>query len=262
MHKWLKISGWLVLIGYLFVVSGFVASNHNQVICHQVAIAITDSASRRFIDKNDIQFLIGKTEIPTLGARLTEINTDELEKVILKNQLIDKCQVYKTTDGILHIDITQREPIIRVIDNKQQSFFIDARGRVIPPSSKFSPHLIIATGNIRLPFNPSDGVSIFSPEWYFKTEQLRSLFHLAEYLNNDKLWKAQFEQIYITKRNEVELVPRIGPHLIQLGSFENFEEKLWKLKVIYREGFSRVGWNQYLYINLKYKDQVVCKKNE
>jgi len=55
-------------------------------------------------------------------------------------------------------------------------------------------------------------------------------------------------------------VPRVGAHMIMLGSLENYRGKLHKLMVLYREGFSRVGWNQYEWINLKYKDQVICTK--
>ena len=56
------------------------------------------------------------------------------------------------------------------------------------------------------------------------------------------------------------MVPRIGPHIIILGSIDNYEAKFEKLWLFYTEGLKNVGWNQYLKINLKYKDQIVCSK--
>jgi cell division protein FtsQ len=33
------------------------------------------------------------------------------------------------------------------------------------------------------------------------------------------------------------------------------------LMTFYKEGLNKVGWNAYLTINLKYKNQIVCTKN-
>ena len=38
------------------------------------------------------------------------------------------------------------------------------------------------------------------------------------------------------------------------------KEKLEKLKVFYKEGLTKVGWDKYSVINLKYKGQVVCER--
>jgi cell division protein FtsQ len=61
---------------------------------------------------------------------------------------------------------------------------------------------------------------------------------------------------------EIELVPRVGQHIIYLGQIDGYEEKLERLLIFYEKGLSQTGWNQYTGISLKYKDQVVCTKKK
>ncbi|MFY9590545.1 MAG: cell division protein FtsQ, partial [Bacteroidales bacterium] len=74
------------------------------------------------------------------------------------------------------------------------------------------------------------------------------------------LWGSQVEQINISPKGDIELVPRVGNHVIILGNLDNYEYKLKKLETLYLKGFDIVDWNKYSSINLKYSDQVICKK--
>jgi cell division protein FtsQ len=44
------------------------------------------------------------------------------------------------------------------------------------------------------------------------------------------------------------------------GTGDDIEIKFEKLMLFYKEGLSRVGWDKYSTINLKYKNQIVCTK--
>ena len=54
----------------------------------------------------------------------------------------------------------------------------------------------------------------------------------------------------------------LGNEKILVGGNENISEKLNKLKFFYQEGLRYEGWNVYQTIDLKNKDQVVCRKNQ
>ena len=70
----------------------------------------------------------------------------------------------------------------------------------------------------------------------------------------------EIEQIHVVSPEQVELYPRVGQHVIDLGSVDNFQEKLHRLRIFYREGLERVGWNKYRAISLAYDNQIVCTK--
>ena len=72
----------------------------------------------------------------------------------------------------------------------------------------------------------------------------------------------------------VELVPRVGNHIIHLGKLpessqrqqrkqlvtEFTNKKMDRLEKFYRYGLSQAGWNKYSYINLEFDNQIICKK--
>ena len=59
---------------------------------------------------------------------------------------------------------------------------------------------------------------------------------------------------------QVEIVPRAGDQVIALGGIDAYEQKLDKLMSFYRKAVLYEGWDRYRYVNLKYKDQIVCVK--
>jgi cell division protein FtsQ len=89
---------------------------------------------------------------------------------------------------------------------------------------------------------------------------MRELFGLAEYINGNKFWKAQIQQIYVNEDGDFELIPLVGSHVIVFGTFDKPDVKFSKLEALYRNGLSVKGWNTYNVINLKYENQVVTEK--
>ena len=55
-------------------------------------------------------------------------------------------------------------------------------------------------------------------------------------------------------------MPRSGRHTIVFGRIEQVERKFDKLLRFYRSGLMNIGWGEYRTIDIRYNDQVVCKK--
>lgn len=89
---------------------------------------------------------------------------------------------------------------------------------------------------------------------------VRTLPVWGKFVQDDEFWSNQIQQIYVADNGEVELVPRVGEHTVLLGAPTRVEEKLARLKEFYTEGLNKVGWNKYSALNLKYDNQVICKK--
>jgi cell division protein FtsQ len=53
-------------------------------------------------------------------------------------------------------------------------------------------------------------------------------------------------------------VPRAGDFKVKLGSLNEYEEKLDRLKLFIDKGLNVVGWNRYSEVNLEYNNQIVC----
>ena len=80
------------------------------------------------------------------------------------------------------------------------------------------------------------------------------------------LFRSRSEVVQIAARTtpsgalEVELTPRSGRFTILFGRLDDIGGKFDKLLRFYRSGLSSIGWSEYRTIDIRYNDQVVCKK--
>lgn len=58
---------------------------------------------------------------------------------------------------------------------------------------------------------------------------------------------------------QLAIVPRSVSATVDLGTTENLERKLATLRRFYDKGLSRIGWDKYSKISLRYDGQVVCR---
>jgi cell division protein FtsQ len=195
-----------------------------------------------FIGKKEVENILKNSGLNLVGKKMSEINTDLIEKKLEENKLIKNAECYKTIGGSIKIEIYQKIPIIRVMSNSG-NYYVDNERGIMPISDNFTAHLPIATGDIDKEFATT------------------KLYDFALFLQENKYWNSQIEQIHVLPNKDIELTPRVGNFQIILGPLDNnYVDNLDKLKVFYDKGLNKVGWNRYSVINLKYKNQVVCTK--
>ena len=110
------------------------------------------------------------------------------------------------------------------------------------PNTHFASNLVIATGAIHQKYAQ------------------KVLKDIGCYLLNTPLWGNQVEQLNVLADGSIEMVPRVGDHIVYLGSPSNLERKLARLEKFYKYGLSKAGWNKYSYINVEFDNQIICKK--
>jgi cell division protein FtsQ len=253
---------WLSIAGYLVFVSGFVSDKYDRQICESISVKITDSLTNNFITDADVTDILLANGSRLLGYPLHTINTLELEKQLNKEAFIKNSELYKTVNGVLHAEIVQRKPIIRIINQQGKSYYLDKEGVILPVSKKYTSRVLVANGHISEPFIVVSNKSIFDTEAPVskRNSVIYDLFEMASFIDDSDLWSAQITQVFVNTKYEYELVPRVGAHVIHLGDADEYESKFRKLEVLYRYGLNSKGWNNYEIIDLKYKNQVVCTK--
>ena len=262
MNKFKHIASWAGLFLYLVIALSFISEKKNNTICSHVNVHIKDSLTDRFITETDVKDFIHDLEIKVLGEPVKEVNIQNLEKLIIEKPVVRSSEVYFTADGDLHIEIDQRNPIVRVVNNKGQSYYIDKQGAIIPLRGNYASHVLIASGNIVEFFEltKTNWLRCNKVNKKKKNYSICEIYKMAKFIHADPFWSAQIEQIYLNEKAEYELIPRVGAHIIKFGPFENYEEKFRNLKAFYKKGLNNEGWNQYLEINLKYDNQIICTK--
>jgi cell division protein FtsQ len=255
-----KILIWTITILYLSVVTGFVTTKHDGILCNKINIVIKDSTEAWFLSGKDIKRILDKRGVKYLGVPLSQVDLVKVEAAITGNQIVKECRAFTGINGSLNIEVIQREPLVRIFDARGLGYYIDREGNIVTLSTRFSPHVLVFNGNIQTPFTLGKQVNVNELGSSSAEQKLKDILTLAEYISGDKLWNSQIVQVYVNHSDEFELVPRVGPHLILLGDLDDYVEKFEKLEIFYKEGLNNMGWNQYSKINLKFKDQIVCTK--
>lgn len=233
----------LLLVAYLAV--AFTRLNHKPVdaVCRDVVFNIAAVDSSEFISATELKKELQKGKLYPKGKKISQINCQKIETYLMKNPFIKNAECYTSPTNKLCIDIIQRIPVIRIMASNGEQFYMDEQGGIMPCGG-YAVHLPVVTGNIS------------------RKNASYMLKELNECLQNDPFWNNQIEQIHVTPTQELELVPRVGDHIVFLGKPKEIKDKLEKLKAFYVKALNKVGWNKYSRINLEFSNQIICTKKE
>ena len=243
MFKKILLSALLLLIA-AYIVAAVTVFNRKPAaqVCHDIRLVIRDTVYAGFVTKKEVTSLLRQKGISPIGRPADSISTRAIEQALALHPLIDRVECYKTPGGSLNIEVSQRIPILRVMADNGDNYYLDNKGNIMPPGAKCVAHRAIATGRIEKAF------------------AVKELYKFGVFLQQNPFWDAQIEQIHVLPDGNVELVPRVGSHLIYLGRLDHFEAKLQRVKAFYEKALNRVGWNKYSRINVEFANQIICTK--
>lgn len=265
MNKVKNIVIWLAIIAYLVVALSFVSKKQTEAYCKKIEVRVVDATDNHFINEADILKKFNENNISLISHQIDSINKDKLEKLLYSIPTVKKVEVFVENGETIGVEIEQRNPIVRIMNQDETGFYIDEFGKLMTLSDKYSAHILIVNGNINEQFSKNLTKNLTPKENEIVVPQnnlLQDIYILSKYISEDEVWKSLIEQIYVNKDREFELIPKIGDQIIVFGTIENMKDKFRKLKALYQIGFQKTDWNMYKTIDLKYKNQAVCTKKD
>lgn len=250
-RKVLFIAIWLCIGGGMVSLLLAAITKKNNGLCKDYTISIEGGKNNLFIDNKDVEQLLFKaTKGPLKGDPIAAFNLYELEQMLEKNTWVDEADMYFDNKDVLHVSITEKEPIARIFTTDGNSFYINDNGKKMPLSDKLSARVPVFTGYAdKKKMNAAD--SLF----------LKQVTNVAEFIENNPFWMSQVAQIDITDDGNFEMIPLVGNHLVKLGNGENIEKKFNRLMIFYKQVLSKTGFDKYKIIDVQYKGQVVVSKS-
>lgn len=234
--SWMKIKLFflLVLISGLFYST---ISVNNLRDISKTDIYIHDS-SNLFITKDSIKSAVIEI-ITTKNIHKSSVHLKALEFELNKIELVKKSDVFIDVNGTMVIDIEQRKPIARFIDNK---FYLDEDGFVMPKSKYYSARVPVIKGYV----NTQD--------------QLDLIYKLSNYIKDDKFLSQSATEILIDSNSNFSIKLRDYRFKILIGQLNNLDLKIKNFKAFYINASANQILNKYSVINLQFDNQVVCVK--
>lgn len=234
--NWLKIK----LILLLALISGLFYStisvnNLREIKSSDIYMYDYDSL---LISEDSIQSVISELLV-LKNINKSNIHKNNLEFELNKNQLINQSDIFIDVSGNMIINIKQRKPIARFLDNKN---YLDVNGLIMPKSKDYSPVVPIIVG-----FNQS-------------TLQLKSIYKLSHFIYEDKFLRKNITKIIIDSTGNFVLQLRKHKFKVSLGRLDKLELKVNNFKAFYIKGMKDQLLNKYSTINLQFDNQVVGVK--
>ncbi|MBD5067971.1 MAG: hypothetical protein HDT51_01265 [Alistipes sp.] len=351
---------WAAVAGYLLFAGLTAARTRARRTVSRLEIDVVDSTSRGYlVSAMQVREWIGRSGIPTIGTAVDAVDLPAIERLIARNGFVEEAVAWADHAGVLRIEISQREPLLRLLTDGTNSY-ATADGYVFAAPKASSLYVPVVTGSYRLPF-PEDYVgdvkacmnaelakieeriaelerekypfyrreienaqrlrelrrrrikrgwfesvrsfehkvavlreekAILRRQYDYETrtvqreidrlgrlqeqererqkklvenyEDFAKLLTFVESVENDAFWRSEVVQIIARTTPggalEVDLVPRSGRHIVRFGRLEDVPRKFGKLMRFYRSGLPRIGWDEYRTIDIRYNDQVVCRK--
>ena len=246
--KELKIGA--ALIGLSFLIA-FSERKQAGVICKNIIVEIENINDNHFLDERDVLHLVETSGQSVKGSSLSRIDLKAIETKLKYDKHILDAELYGDLKGNLIVNVELRRPIARLVQEDGPDAYLSEEGIIMGISDKFSSRVMIISGKyVKQLLEKGD---------LMKFDEGKSLMQMIEFINESPFWKAQIAQMDINSHHEITIYPQITGQLVEFGTTENYEAKLKKLMVFYKEVLPQKGWTKYERVNLKYDGQVIAE---
>lgn len=234
---------WCLVVAF-FVATAILRSHKESARkVERVSIVVKDAHERGFITPDIVQNIIDNEGLNPIGKSVDSLNLARINQAVENYCFTAEAITYVDYEGTLTVEVTQREPVVRIRTESGHDLYLTRGLYVLPVQPHASLNLPIVTGNIELPFGKSFEGSL--REWLSEGEKnhkenynfLCKLINFVVSSESDEWLKGRIVQINLVaptskgrdggfREPTVEIVPSDGDYIVELGQLESIEEKV------------------------------------
>ncbi len=244
----IKAFAWLIVLTVLTGVTLTAARfQAGEVIKGVEAEVVLLEKGNNLILPEEFVSMVSKKFGPMTGLPIDMVDMRSVEDFLLTNPYVRQADVYMSSSGRLILNLHQRMPLMRVVDNSGRHWYIDTDTVMMPVSRHFTARVPLVNGN-------------FPATTDVKQWPVDDLFKITSLLQQDEFMGSLIDQIYVESIEKIWLVPRLGPSRILIGNTEALEDKAERIQKLYKKALPSTGWDAYSYIDTRFAGQIVAKK--
>lgn len=233
--QWVPKIAWISFFAaVLFVLSTSIFLHKNANVASINIELFSSAEGRKLVSKKDINTkVLAYLDKDLKNVQLMDLDVYGLEKHLSKDERLKNCEVYIDAKNRLHVLAELREPIVRVVADNGQDYYLDEEGFVIKTLKNKAVRVPVATGDI----------DEFKKDWKKNPKHdLNKILELANAIQKDNFFRALCEQINIDKNGDLTIMPKLGKELV-IGSMDDLDIKLRNIKGTYRKVLGTENWN-------------------
>ena len=240
MKRKLKIIKVVFGVALLIALISFAAIHNASRKVEKLDVAFVQPVENYFINDSVIREVINKDDKDILKQTLSEVDVKKIEEKVSKSPYVDSVQVSKDINGHLRLDIKANKAVAR-ISAPRNEFYLTEKGTKMPLSKLSSANVILVSGDV-------------------KPNEYEELSKFVQALKADDLLKNHIIAVQKVGQRSYNLIVNTGNYYIELGTLNNFEQKLHNLKLFYNQYIDYIGTGDYEKLTLKFVNQVVATK--
>lgn len=227
----------IIVLAVVSIFFAFSSSQNNAKPISEVEVSFIGD-NNLFISKTKVDKLLIQNNDYIKCVSKDILDLKALENKLSSHDMIENSEVYISINGILKIDIKQRNPYARVISDS--SFYIDNNGTKMPLSDNYSARVLLVHG-----LNDESKIDY--------------VFKLIKTIRDDEFLNSNVTDILISK-SDISLRVRNCNFEVLVGDLNNLETKIKNFKAFYQKAYRDKILNNYKKVNLQFNNQIVCTK--
>ena len=260
MNKAVKYSLVGVLAAAFCTGMGFLYRNVRQeesrLICGRLEVSFSDSL--RFVSEQDIRDYLDSRYGSFIGQRLDSVGLARIEEILESRSAVMDCEAWTTGDGVLHVDITQRAPVLRFQDG-ERGFYVDAEGYIFPLHPTYTAPVPVVEGAV-----PVDVPAGYKGEAPGERERqwIAGVLDLNRYISASRNWKGRVSACQVRRDGEIVLKLEDRQEQFLFGQPEDIPAKFGRIERYLGVIAPNFGEGHYRTVNVKYNQQIICRQKD
>ena len=114
---------WVAVAAYIVFAASAVRRVRRTGTVGKLEIEVVDSSSQgHLVSAAMVRQWISHAGIKTLGTAVDAVDLTGIERLIARNGFVDKTVAYVSYGGTLHIEISQRKPLVRLLTDGMNAY--------------------------------------------------------------------------------------------------------------------------------------------
>ncbi len=140
---------WAAVVAYIVYASILVFRHNSEQRVSGVAIEVADSTETDILLTADkIKANLLKEGVSVINSRTSDVDVARIRRMVTRNGFVAHTNIYTTYNGVLHIDVEQRKPIMRLMVDGYD-LYITAEGAVFRAPESGTLYVPIVTGRYK-----------------------------------------------------------------------------------------------------------------
>ena len=217
----LPIMIWIFVTVYIVWAVHLTRTHYAAATVERIDVEIVDStADRRLVTGGMVRNLIARSGIEVTGSGVNNINLPGIERVVGNNGFVGKVAAYTSATGVLHIEVSQRTPLLRFLADGYDRY-VTEDGFVFGTPSSSAIYVPVITGSYKPQF-PS-GFEGYAKD--FCEELIEGENGLRQRINDLKVQKIELAARRDGIRKRISELKKLNT---KPGKFDGQAKREWK----------------------------------